>query len=293
LPEKPSMPFFKKLILIALVVIGLIVLGVTIYFLIRGLSVVSGSNIEITLGGPSSIKGGELGNWQVSVTNKNKSDLELADLIIEYPEGAKPSIAPSGFLSGTKIVSERRSLGKIKAGETAIQAISLYLFGEKDTNKVFKFTIEYRPQGSNAILAKTAEQSVRLLQSPVEVSVKMPKETNTGEEITMEIEIISNANAVIKDVNLKIEYPAGFQYHESDLKPVSGDNVWRLGDIEPNKKRILKIKGILEGQDLMELVFRVSVGPLDAKGEVIAYGFNVQSIVLKKQNDNKVGVGGL
>ncbi|PIU99535.1 MAG: hypothetical protein CO056_02560 [Candidatus Tagabacteria bacterium CG_4_9_14_0_2_um_filter_41_11] len=282
LPEKPSMPFFKKLILIALVVIGLIVLGVTIYFLIRGLSVVSGSNIEITLGGPSSIKGGELGNWQVSVTNKNKSDLELADLIIEYPEGAKPSIAPSGFLSGTKIVSERRSLGKIKAGETAIQAISLYLFGEKDTNKVFKFTIEYRPQGSNAILAKTAEQSVRLLQSPVEVSVKMPKETNTGEEITMEIEIISNANAVIKDVNLKIEYPAGFQYHESDLKPVSGDNVWRLGDIEPNKKRILKIKGILEGQDLMELVFRVSVGPLDAKGEVIAYGFNVQSIVLKK-----------
>ncbi|PIQ69459.1 MAG: hypothetical protein COV90_01285 [Candidatus Tagabacteria bacterium CG11_big_fil_rev_8_21_14_0_20_41_11] len=173
-------------------------------------------------------------------------------------------------------------MGKIKAGETAIQAISLYLFGEKDTNKVFKFTIEYRPQGSNAILAKTAEQSVRLLQSPVEVSVKMPKETNTGEEITMEIEIISNANAVIKDVNLKIEYPAGFQYHESDLKPVSGDNVWRLGDIEPNKKRILKIKGILEGQDLMELVFRVSVGPLDAKGEVIAYGFNVQSIVLKK-----------
>jgi len=282
LPEKPQMSFLKKIIIIASITLGLFILGAAIYFLVGGPSVVSGSNIEITLGGPLSIKGGELGNWQVSVTNKNKSDLELADLIIEYPEGAKPSVASSGSLSGTKIVSERRSLGKIKSGETAIQTINAYLFGEKDTDKVFKFTLEYRPQGSNAILAKTTEQPVRLLQSPVEVSVKMPKETNAGEEITLEIEVISNANTVIKDVNLKIEYPIGFQYRESDLKPVSGDNVWRLGDLESNKKRTLKVKGILEGQDLMELVFRISVGPLDEKGEVIAYGFSVQSIVLKK-----------
>ncbi len=282
LHEKPPVPFLKKFIIIASVIIGLSAIGTVIYFLIGGMNVISGSNIEITLGGSASIKGGELGNWQVSVTNKNKSDLELADLIIEYPEGAKPNVASPGSLSGTKIISERRSLGKIKAGETVTQAINTYLFGAKDTDKVFKFTLEYRPQGSNAILAKTAEQSVRLLQSPVEVSVKMPTETNAGEEITLAIEVISNANTVIKDVNLKIEYPTGFQYHESDLKPVSGDNVWRLGDLEPNKKRTLNVKGILEGQDLMELVFRVSAGPLDEKGEVIAYGFGVQSIVLKK-----------
>jgi hypothetical protein len=86
----------------------------------------------------------------------------------------------------------------------------------------------------------------------------------------------------MKDANFKMEYPAGFEYLSSDLKPAIGDNIWRLGDLESNTKRTIKITGILQGQDLTELAFRASAGPLDQNGEVIAYGFAVQSTVLKK-----------
>jgi hypothetical protein len=231
------------------------------------------------LEGPLSISGGEEGNWQILITNKNKTNLELADLVIDYPDGSRVISIP---INNSKTISERRSIGQIKAGETVTETISAYLFGEKDTDKIFKLTLEYRPSGSNAILAKTAEQTVRLLQSPVEVSVSLPSESNAGEEITLEISIISNTQTVIKDMNLKIDYPAGFEYRRSDLKPVFGDNVWHLGDLESNKERKIKITGILEGQDLTELTFRASAGPLDAKGEIIAYGFSSQSIILKK-----------
>jgi hypothetical protein len=284
LPEKQKFNFRRKLIIALFVVVALAIFGAAIYFLIvGGVNVVSSRNIEISLEGPSSIKGGESGNWQVVITNKNKTNLELADLIIEYPDGSKPISDSFGrTFSGTKNLFERRSIGMIKAGETKTQQIRVYLFGEKDTDKTFKLTLEYRPEGSNAILAATKEQIVRLLQSPMEISLNIPKETNAGEEITLEANIISNSQTLIKDVNFKMEYPAGFRYLDSDLKPTAGDNVWRLGDLESNMKRAIKIRGVLYGQDLMEFAFRASAGPLDENGEVVAYGFAVQSIILKK-----------
>lgn len=282
LPEEPKSGFFKKFVIIFLILIGLAALGAGVYFLIGGPSTVSSKNIEIKLEGPTSIKGGEAGNWQALITNKNKTDLELADFIIEYPEDSRPIFSATTTTSGSKIISERRPIGRVKSGETISQPITAYLFGEKDSDKIFKLTLEYRPAGSNAILEKTMEQAVRLLQSPVEISLKLPKETNSGEVITLEAEISSNAGTMIKNMNFKMEYPAGFQFQEADLKPAGGDNLWRLGDLEPGKKRTIKIKGVLEGQDLMEMSFRSLAGPLDEKGEVIAYGFSVQNITLKK-----------
>lgn len=279
LPEKPQFSFRKKLVIVLSIVLFLAALAVAIYVLLGGANVVSSKNIEIDLVGPTSIKGGEAGNWQVIITNKNKTNLELADLIIEYPEGSRPV---SGSFGGTNNFSERRSIGEIKAGETASEQIGAYLFGEQDTDKTFKFTLEYRPAGSNAILAATQEQTVRLLQSPLEISLTFPKEANAGEEIALEADIVSNAQTLIKDVSFKMEYPAGFEYLGSDLKPAAGDNVWHLGDLESNMKRTIKIRGILQGQDLMELSFRASAGPLDQNGEVIAYGYATQSIILKK-----------
>lgn len=279
MPEKPKSFFSKKSTVIFLIIFALAAIGGTIYFLTEGLTIISSNNIEIKMEGPGTIKGGELGEWQIFITNKNKTPLELAELIIEYPDGSKPV---SNSLTGTKNSSERRSIGEIKTGQTANETIKAYLFGEKDTDKIFKITLEYRPEDSNAILAKESEQTVRLLQSPLEISIKMPPEANAGEEIDLNIDIFSNAQTATKDLTFKMEYPPGFQYLESDLKPISGDDIWRLGDLEPNSKRSIKIKGILEGQDLMELAFRASCGPLDEKGEIVPYGFAVQSILLKK-----------
>ena len=279
LPEKSKFSFRKKLIIALSIVVFLAALGAVLYVLLGGTNVVSSKNIEIDLVGPVSIKGGEAGNWQVIITNKNKINLELADLIIEYPEGSRPI---SGSFGGTNNFSERRSLGEIKAGETRSEQIAAYLFGERDTDKTFRFTLEYRPAGSNAILAATEEGTVRLLQSPLEISLVFPKEANAGEEVFLEADITSNAQTLIKDVSFKMEYPAGFMYLDSDLKPTVGDNIWRLGDLKPNMKRTIKIKGILQGQDLMELSFRASSGPVDQNGEVIAYGYATQSIILKK-----------
>ena len=279
LPKKRGTNLTKRLIFFLFIAVFLIAAGFGIFVFRSGPAVISSKNIELSLEGPFSIKGGEEGKWQAVIINKNKTDIDSADLIIEYPENSKPV---TGSISGEKTLYERRSLGSIKAGSTVLEPVSAYLFGEKDSNKVFKLTLEYRPQGSNAILEKTADRTIKLLQSPLEITINLPKDSNAGEAIDLSVEVISNAEIVIKDLILKMDYPAGFLYQESDLKPALSDNVWRLGDMEPNAKRVIKIKGVLNGQDLVELSFRGSAGPKDDKGDVIAYGFGIQSIILKK-----------
>ncbi len=279
-PRKNKFALAKKqIIIISFAAVFLVIAGFAIYFLRGGPNLISSKNIDMNLEGPFSVKGGEAGKWQVVITNKNKNDIDSAELIIEYPENSKPI---TGSVSGTKTLYERRSLGPIKAGMTIVEPVNAYLFGEKESSKVFKLTLEYRPQGSNAILEKTTERIIKLLQSPLEITINLPKDSNAGEAIDLSVEVISNAEIVIKDLILKLDYPAGFLYQESDLKPALNDDVWRLGDMEPNAKRVIKIKGVLNGQDLVELSFRGSVGPVDDKGDVIAYGFGIQSIVLKK-----------
>lgn len=279
LPENRKKFSMKQIVIILFAASFLVIAGFAIYLFGDGPNIVSSKNIELSLEGPFSVKGGEGGKWQVVIVNKNQSNIDTADLIIVYPENSKPITESQ---SGARTLYERRTIGSIAAGETVIVPVSAYLFGEKDSNKVFKLTLEYRPQDSNAILERTAERTIRLLQSPLEIVVNLPKDTNAGETIDLSIEVISNAEIVMKDLTLKIDYPVGFIYQESDLKPSSGDDVWRLGDMEPNAKRAIKIRGTLSGQDLVELSFRVSAGPTDGKGDIIAYGFGIQSVILKK-----------
>jgi hypothetical protein len=278
MPEKPKSRFAKIFIF---VLIGFLLtggIGIAVYFLRGGANIVSSRNIEMLIEGPTTLKGGELGEWRVVITNKNKVAIELADFFIEYPEGAKP-VSDSEI---SKSLRERRQIGQIDANMTIVQSIKAYLFGEKDSEKLIKLALEYRSQGSNAILVKEKEYLVKLLQSPLEISFKTPSEANSGEFVTLEIEIVSNAKTLIRDVNLKLEYPGSFRYSEAEPKPSFGENIWRLGDLEAGKKRSLKIKGLLQGQDLMELVFKASAGPFDEKGEVEAYGFAVSAIILRK-----------
>ncbi len=278
LAEKPKSSF-KKFLLIIGAVLVLSIIGVLIYFFAAGPNVVSSKNIEISTEGPTSIKGGEEGTWRIAITNKNRANLELADLIIEYPASSMPV---SANISTSRPLYERRSVGNIGSGQTVIQSVQAYLFGAKDSDQIFKLTLEYRPEGSNAILATAQNYAVRLMQSPVEISFAAPKEANAGEPVVLEADIISNSESQIKNLNFKMDYPSGFKYQDSDPKPATGDNIWRLGTIEKNKTRTVKITGILEGQDLTELVFRASAGPLDNQGEIIPYGAAAQTIILKK-----------
>jgi hypothetical protein len=134
------------------------------------------------------------------------------------------------------------------------------LFGEKDAIKEFKLRLEYRVNGSNATFSKEKTFEVLMGSSPFLLDIDYPKEVNSGQQMTLSITITSNSNVVMKNSLIKVEYPYGFTYKSSNIKPLRDDSVWNIGDLRNGDKKVLTINGVLLGQNLEDRSFQISAG---------------------------------
>lgn len=269
----------SPLILIAVIVALVLLVVAGGYYVWReiflGGNFVSSRNIDISVEGPSIVKGGERNKWYVQITNNNKASLELANLVVDYPEGTMT-------ISGAPISRERKNIGEVFPGETKKVELDVFVLGEEDAQKEMLLSFEYRLEGSNAIFAKDFKNIIKFSRSPVGVFINLPKEKESGQPIDMEVEFVSNSDAALKDVYVEVEYPPGFRFEDSNFKPAKGNNLWFIGVLQPQEKRVIEISGFIEGQDLMELSFRALAGSSKDGNDLIPLGSTAESILLKR-----------
>jgi len=271
--------FLKKFFMISL---GFFVVSILFAFQMfsGGSNVVSSKNIELNMSGPVSLGGGEELILQLELINNNNTDLQLADLIVEYPEG---TISDLG--SEKKINKVRYSLGTVRAGGKVEKSIKAVIFGEGGSEKSIKTVLEYRIEGSNAIFIKESEYRVGITSSPVNLSIDFLKEANSNQEIDLRVTVSSNSNTIIENDMVQIDYPFGFEFISSSPQPAFKDNIWSLGDLAPETERVINIRGVIKGQDGEEKVFRVYNGPQDSSNERaigVAYNTVTESLMIKK-----------
>lgn len=262
-PQPPMMPknsfpllplFFGALIFFVVAV------GVAVYSFIYGGNTVSTSNIEISILGPSLLDGGKEATFEISVLNRNAAALQLADLVVEYPEGTRNPKDMS-----VPLTSERISLGTIESGGRVKQTVNPVLFGEQGAERRILATLEYRVAGSNAVFIKEGELKVLLGASPVSVTVEGPDEVVSGQELTFTVSVRSNAQAPIENIALEGQYPFGFSITGSEPETSVGEALWQLGDVAPGTEKKVTIRGIIDGQDNEEKVFRFLAGSEEDK----------------------------
>ncbi len=245
---------YKLFFISALVFLGLaIIVGAYTFF--GGRNFVSVDNIDILIEGPTSVAGGEPLNLGVSVLNKNATDIELVDLIVEYPPGSKDPLT-----SEKDIGRLRLSLGNIKSQSIAEKSLSSLMFGEEGEEKSIKFTAEYRTADSNAIFYKEKIYNVSVSSSPVLVSIDALDRVFGNQSTDISVTVASNTKAPIKNLLLSLEYPFGFSVISSNPISTYGKNVWRLGDLAPGAKKIITMKATTDGQDGEERTIHANIG---------------------------------
>ncbi len=260
------------------VIFFVISLAVAGFLFFGGSNVVSSKNIDISFGGPVSVQGGEEFDLLINVINKNSSDLRYANLIVEYPEGARSTI-------GEEEHRYRKYIGDIKAGQVINETVKAMAFGEEGSERQIKITIEYRAENSNAIFVKEATYKTVISSSPLSVEMKLPDRVNNNQEIEMTVTVSANTSAALNGVVLEADYPSGFIFKEAAPTPSYGDNLWRLGDLSAKKSRQIKIKGIVKGQNEEEKAFRVSAGIQSSKDSNkvdVVYNSSSKSLFLSK-----------
>ncbi|MEK7463658.1 MAG: hypothetical protein AAB610_00855 [Patescibacteria group bacterium] len=256
-----SMSFFTK-ILIGSIFFFLAALGIGAYLVFNGSNIVSANNVDITINGPVSVAGGEPVSFEVQISNQNNIKLQTVDLSVDFPAGTTDADD-----SLKELKNFRELIPDIESGGVGQKTIRAIVYGEENSKKEIKVSIEYRVKGSNAIFQKEKTFDLLVSSSPITLTVSSFKEVNSGQEFEMAVTMNSNSKEVIKSLLLKAVYPFGFTYTSSDLKPVADTTTWRIGDIPPGGKKTIKIKGKLEGQDDEARVFKFTTGAQSVRND--------------------------
>lgn len=243
---------FKKFFVISL----LLFLGAASFFaftFLKGNNTVSNDNIEVSILGNAFTKGGDQLPINVSITNKNKSQISGVDLVVSYPKG-------SGTNDTSEYVRLRKTIGTIESGETKSEPYTLVLYGEQGTVKNITASIEYRVSGSNALFIKDASFTVTLSEAPLSLLVDAPEMIGSNQEYNLSITTTLNADTLSKDMVLVVAYPPGFSYTNASQSPMVGNNVFDLGDLKQGVPKTITIKGNLVGLDKEERSFQIYAG---------------------------------
>lgn len=271
---------FKK-ILIGSILFFVGAVATASFVFLRGSNSISVNNVDIQVVGPSSIGGGEELSYDIVIKNNNATDLESSSLSLVYPDGTRVAGDMTTELSQVKV-----DVGLVPAHGEVRKALKAVLFGEKDSLQKITMTYEYRVKDSGATFYKDKNYDISIKSTPLIVTIEHPKEVNSNSEVDFIITVASNSGETLSNVLLKAEYPFGFTFQSSDVVSVDKTgNLWDIGELASSQKQVIRIKGILQGQDEEERTFKFSLGIANpAKENEIGAVFSVfpQTVKIKR-----------
>lgn len=275
--KKPPTSFFKKFFIAALIFfVG--ALGFAFYMYTKGGVTVSNDNIDITVLGNAFTKGGDDLSLQIEITNRNNANLELADLLIEYPRGASDN--------ATDVIRvPRDTIGTITKGQSITRSVKVKLFGDEKSVRNVKISLEYHPEGSNAIFTKTKQYPVTISSAPLSLRIEAPDEATSDQMISFTITAALNTTLPQEGAVLQVTYPSNFVFDSAVPAPIVGKSVWSLATLTQATPVVVTVKGKLVGQDGDQQVFHVYAGttsPTDSSVVNVVYTSLLQTMTITK-----------
>lgn len=255
--SEPRRSLSQKLFLAASVFFVLC-LGVAFYVYFVGSNLISSNNIKVDILGPSAIKAGEVTALDFTVTNNNDTTLEIADLVIEFPQGTR-----SATDQITPLNHNRVPLGTIRPHETVRKTVSAVLYGEEGKSVTVPVSIQYHLPNSTSTFEKNLSYEGLVGSSPITVSVSALKEVNAEQDYTLKINVVSNSRSIERGIILTGEMPTGFDVVSVTPNPIVNQNgsiTWNLGDIEAGGSRDLVIVGKVYGDKNEQRYFKFNAG---------------------------------
>jgi len=297
--RKPPTSIFKKFFILS-GIFFIVAIGFAFYKFSNNDISVSNDKINIEVIGNAFTKGGDELPLQIEITNNNNASLELANLIIEYPKGAEDNT--------TDVIRiPRDAIGTIKPGESVIRNIKVKLFGEEKSIRNIKISLEYHPEGSNAIFTKDEFYPVTISLAPLSLTIEGPGSVSSDQSISLKITSTLNTSLPDDSPIIQVTYPNNFIFDSATPIPTLGNSVWDLSKLTTSSPITIEIKGRIVGEDGDEQVFHAYAGTTSSANRSsvdVAYSSVLHKIAItrpflearilvngKDQKDNSVSGG--
>lgn len=278
---------FKKIFLGSLVIFAVAVVILIGSFMSGGGSI-SANNVDVAITTKAFVDGGESLPVDVTVTNRNRSAMELATLVLEYPSSNAGNVGAMARID--------RDIGNLGAGDSHVESFSVQLYGEEGAAKQIQAHLEFRVVGSNVVYTKDASSDITIRTSPIRLTLDAPDKILPNQTVPLKFTIVGNGTATLSNVAFKVEYPAGFTFANANPAPSTGTAIWYLGDVPPGVNRTITVNGSFAGSVNDAITVRASVGAQNAKDEnLLDQIYNTVAQVIPLTNafiDAKLSVSG-
>lgn len=190
---------------------------------------------------------------EYSVKYKNNGDvtLEEAKLIFQYPENS--------LSENEKSQRVEISLDDIYPGQERIISFKTRLFGKENEISTSQASLKYRPKNLKAFYESKTTFTTRIKSVPLTFEFDLPSKIESGREIRFSLNYFSNSDWPLSGLRVKIEYPSGFEFLQSQPKALA-QNEWDLPLLNKAEGRRIEITGRLSGEIREQKIFRAFLG---------------------------------
>ena len=235
----------KRVFIFSLIFFIIAFAGSAIYLFVSTGQVQSTNAVQIIVEGPTTIASGTLVELQVLITNNNDKALELADMVVDFPDG---TVSPVDFK--TPMTGTRIPLGKIAPGDARRGTIKAVVFGNDDEILNIKIELEYRLKGSSALRSQVSGHNLIVSGGAMSIAVEGDTEVTPRQNTLLTVKVKSYASVELNGTYLDAELPLGVELVDSSPAPLesTGDTElpvttkrWFLGELRPGEERELYI----------------------------------------------------
>ncbi len=211
--------FFTAFLLLVVASAGL--------FYFRPNSAFEEKNVVVSTVGKEEVVVGEVSTYTINYQNNNKTALSDAVLRVRYPDGF---VFISSDRDPRNESKDEWSLGTLAPGEKGSIEVSGNFYANLGSEQSFRLFLDYLPANFSSSFQAVAVTTVRVTQSPYEITLEVPPEVVAGSKTLLRIRVVPPVISDFTSSTVFLRLNSGsFMVQESRPKADEGSSVrWTL-----------------------------------------------------------------
>jgi len=250
--------------LIKVIIILTIILGVAGFWYYQR-NIYSKEILRVEILGPEEVEMAQEIEYIVKYKNNGNIRLEEPKLIFEYPKNS--------IVVGEEIRSENqealpqeevsprqeKELEDIYPGQERTFHFKARLLGRENEAKIAKAWLSYKPKNLKTRYESATTFTTLIKSVPLTFEFDFPSKVEPGRKTLFRLNYFSNIDYPVSNLRVRIEYPAGFEFFESQPKSL-GKTEWEIPLLNKAGGGRIEVSGILRGEVQESKIFRANLG---------------------------------
>lgn len=252
----------KKYIKIGMIVATVVFLCVAGFLFWRGAVSFDKEKVDFEIRGPENAVSGDEVKYFVKYKNNTKLELKNMEMVFYYPEN-------SISINGEDLV-ESIDLPNLAIGEENQIELPARIIGLKGETKIVRAELSYQPDKISSRFCNEADFSSVIISVPLIINFNLPEKLVSGQPFDFSLVYSNQAEITFDDLQIRIDYPAGFSFETSSPVPAEESGIWSLKKLISGEQGKILIRGNIQGEQNETKLFKAQLGLLK-NGEFVAY----------------------